>query len=573
MNVLMKNSRHFLLFSGIVLLVVSFFMAFYLNLPTAGRHQISFITHYDGKQEVKLKGSYWAVKDSEYAVLICPGYSCDRQKWRPVADLCVKNGFSTMTFDYTGQGASMGVIGFDNAKTDRIPMQIADAIEELHQLSGVDYDHIILMGHSMGGRSILRLLYDYNNSEAVTTIQKRKIGNVILISPEVNYHYNAQASFFAGTSDAQEEPWMSYSEKNVEGTDVWLFGSSADDIVSDKDVLAIYAHLGGNKAPESGTFTGETVNGTGSRITCSVIGGVLHSYQMYSWRFADMINEALAEISGKSSVYPAKNFCLIYVMWFMTLAGLFCTLTGLSGKKVEMAEEIIPVLGNGRKYLLFKLIMWLPGTVAAVLICCLCVCMPFGSPVMNIPYMCFIAGYGIVMILFYRKGHFPGTSGKLPALAAKVFCDRKEGMKVLLTTAGLCLVVWYVLGASMYRLIPLNFRLFWVLLATILMAAGYYVSGVENDMLRNAGASRWLLTGYNLIQYIPLFLLVGFYLLLKSYSGMIGQAQNMVLMYVFCIPLGGFISRRTGSRLWGAVSTAFLFQTLMITSAALISMF
>ena len=41
---------------------------------------------------------------------------------------------------------------------------------------------------------------------AITTVIKREIGNVILISPEVNYNYNAQASLFAGTSDEFEEP-------------------------------------------------------------------------------------------------------------------------------------------------------------------------------------------------------------------------------------------------------------------------------------------------------------------------------------------------------------------------------
>lgn len=110
-------------------------------------------------------------------------------------------------------------------------------------------------------------------------------------------------------------------------------------------------------------------------------------------------------------------------------------------------------------------------------------------------------------------------------------------------------------------------------LATVLMAVGYYVSGCETDMLDHAGAGTGVKVLYNLITYVPLFLLIGFYLMLRSYSGLIGQVKNMILMYLFCIPLGKYIRKKTGSRLYGAVLTAFLFRTLMITSAALISMF
>lgn len=90
-----------------------------------------------------------------------------------------------MTFDYSGQGASYEKIGFDNAKTDEIPKEINDALTYLHTLSNIDYENIILMGHSMGGRSILRLMYDYNIETANTKVAKKNIKNIILFSPEV----------------------------------------------------------------------------------------------------------------------------------------------------------------------------------------------------------------------------------------------------------------------------------------------------------------------------------------------------------------------------------------------------
>lgn len=558
--------------AGLVCIIISFILAFTLNIPTMQEKTITFDSTY-GDDAVILKGSYWEVDGAEYAVLICPGYSCDRQKWRPMADLFVRNGYTTMSFDYSGQGASAGNIGFDNAKTDNIPVEIDDAAEVLHELSGIDYEHIILVGHSMGGRSILRLMYDYNDPAAQTTVEYKPISNIILMSAEVNYNFNAQASLFAGTTDDAEEPWHSYSAKCLEGVNAYIYGSTADDIVSDEDVLALFARIGGKDAPTSGKFETQQVNELGSKLTLGITGGILHSYEMYSPEFAAYVNDALTDISGTESVYPAWEFLFVYGAWFLGLAGVFLLIRALDKDSTWVAEDSVPVLADAKAFLKRKALMWIPGTVAALIVCCICVCMPFGSPVMNIPYMCFIAGYGLVMLLAYRKGKFKGTAGKLPKLNFKSKASGKEFAVCATVSVLICFFVWYVLRATMYRLIPLNFRLFWVCFAAVLMAVGYYVSGCENDMLDKANASRKVIIIYNLIQYVPLFLLIAFYLVLKSYSGMIGQIQNTILMYIFCIPLGNYIKKRSGSRAIGAVVTAFLFQTLMITSAALISMF
>lgn len=565
----MNSCKKRLIFPGILCIVISFSLLLFLTAPTLGGGQtVTFASHYKDKP-VTLEGSYWA-GSGDYAVLICPGYSCDRQKWRPFADFFVAEGFSTLTFDYSGQGASSGTIGFDNAKTDAIPVQIDDAIEQLHILSGVDYDKIILVGHSMGGRAILRLLDDYNDPNAVTTLTKRSIEDVILLSPEVNYHFNAQASLFAGTSDESEEPWRSFRDECITGTNLYLFGSAADDIVADEDVIAIYQHLGGTNVSEGFVGTASMENKTGSKLHVGITTGVLHSYMMYSPKLVTMVQQALEEITGQTMSYPAGRISLVYAGWFTGLLGLLLTLMGLNAGAQETGDTV-PQLLDARKFLVRKLLLWIPGLIAAFLICCICVVLPFGSPVMNTPYMCSIAGYGLVMCFAYRKGTFRGTEGKLPKLRFRV--TGKGTAICAAVCAGLCFFVWFALRATMYRLIPMNARLFWVVFAAVLMAVGYYVSGCESDMLDAAGASFGVKLAYNLIQYVPLFLLVGFYLWLKSYSGMIGQIQNMILMYIFCVPLGDYIRRKTASRLYGALVSAFLFQTLMITSAALIAIF
>ncbi|MCQ2771134.1 MAG: alpha/beta hydrolase [Clostridia bacterium] len=568
----MKKKKLISLIIGIAMIVSSFVCFLVLNIPTVSEATVSFDSKYKDA-DVVLKGSYWEVDNSEYAVLICPGYSCDRQKWRPMANLLVSNGFTTMSFDYSGQGASLGQIGFDNAKTDAIPVPIDDAIEFLHSKSGIAYDHIILLGHSMGGRSIMRLLYDYNSLEAITKVSKKELNSVIVFSPEVNYNFNAQASLFAGTSDANESPWDTYNATYTKGTNVYIFGSTADDTVREEDCLDMFEHIGGLNVPESGKWFSKQVNEVGSTICVGITGGVLHSYQMYAASFGSFLNEALTDITGHASTYPSWSFHFVYVGWFLALAGILLTLLALNMSSEWVVTDSIPSLINIKQFLLRKLLLWLPGILIAFLVCCVCVVMPFGSPVMNIPYMCFIAGYGLLMFFLYKKGKVKGTEGTIPKISFKITKSKKSVIVCAIICVAICFFVWYVLRSTMYRLIPFNFRLFWVVFATILMSFGYFVSGCETDMLESAGATKVQKFLYNLVQYVPLFLFVSFYLIIGSYSGLIGQAQNMVLMYIFCIPIGNYIKKQTGNRLYGALSSAFLFQTLMITSAALISFF
>ena len=575
----MKHKKNLiLLILGLCSMFISAALIFACSWNTFGGREVYFSSTYK-EDNVTLNGTYFEKKDAEYAVLICPGYSCDRAKWRPMADVFLKNNMSVMTFDYSGQGNSYGRIGFDNAKTDEIPKEIDDAVTYLHEISSIDYENIILMGHSMGGRAILRLMYDYHIEGADTKVTHKDIRSIILFSPEVNYKHNAQASLFASTDDENEYPWKDYSPKAIEGVNVYLYGSTADDVVSDYDILRISEHLTGKTAQESGATYFEETNAYGSKVTVGVTNGVLHSYQMYSPTFAGYVSNSIHGITGKASTYPSFLMSFVYMGWGFGLAGVFLVLTALIARPKPikegeiLVEEKVPEIRNMRSFLLRKFLLWLPGLLMGFLICCLCIVLPFGSPVMNIPYMCCIAGHGLVMLFFYRRGRFKGTLGKLPRPSFKVHSTAKDILECVLASVGLIAFVWFVLKMTMYNLLPYNIRLFWLLFATPLMAVGYYVSSVEGDMLKKANAKWWITLLYNLIQYVALFLFVFFYLAIGSYSGFIGQMQNLVLMYLLTIPLGNYITKKLNNRLYGSLISSFLFQALMITSAAIIAMF
>ncbi len=569
-----KKNSLIVLLTGLGMMLFSLIICILATKETFGGKNLSFDSSYKEKR-VTLKANYYEKKDADYALLLCPGYSCDRAKWRVMMNVVLSSNVSVMTFDYSGQGGSYGKIGFDNAKTDDIPTQIDDALKMLHSLSKIEYENIILMGHSMGGRSILRLMYDYHVVDADTKLEKKNVKNIILFSPEVNYKHNAQASLFASTDDENEYPWKDYSSKAIEGIDVYLYGSTADDVVSSYDILRIGERLADKKTIEEGCIDFVMTNERGGKVTIGVTSLVLHSYQMYSTRFADYLVSSLKNITGREISYPTWIVSCIYIGWIFALVGIFLSLFSLSMKDEKQETDFVAEVEivNMRSFLLNKLFLWIPGLLIGGLICSLCVVLPFGSPVMNIPYMCLIAGYGILLFILYRIGKVKGTSGKMERISFKAKAKRKEIILAILVPCFFSFYVWFILKMTMYNLLPFNIRLFWLVFSTLLMSIGYYVSSYEEDLLKKANAKKSILVLYNLIQYSALFLFVFFYLAIKSYSGFIGQMQNMLLMYALTLPLGNYVKRKIHSRLYGAIVSSFLFQAIMITSAAIISVF
>ncbi|MCQ2431754.1 MAG: alpha/beta hydrolase [Clostridia bacterium] len=548
---------------GLILMLCSLIGIFIINLPTMKEDVLRFDSVYEGRT-TNLEASYYEVSGAGYAALICPGFSCDRQKLRTIADQFVSAGITTMTFDYSGQGASDGVIGFNNAKTNHIPTEIHDALVLLHERSGIPYDHIILAGHSMGGRSILKLF--------TLDFYREPVGAAMLIAPEVDYVFSLQSSIFAGTTDAEEAPWDTYNGQYTAGTDIYLISSTFDDTVSHKSTIELFKRLGGETDKSRGTVTPmiSTINEYGSNISLCVVPGALHSYQMYAPQIKSVLNQAITDFTGIPTHYSPWAAYLLYLLWFIGFAGAYLILGELTPAATVSAGEI-PVLDDFGTFIRRKALLWIPALLVMFLICCISVVMPFGSPVLNIIFMGSIAGYGAVLLLAYRKGRFRGTHGHLPKPTLKI---RRDGLLVTLSVL-VCMVIYmvYAVRTGLYRVMPFNFRtLFWIL-AGGAMTIGYYVSGAETDMLAAAGVSRGKRLLYQLIQYVPILLYTVSYIALGSFSGLVEQMQNLMFMYVFALPLGRFFRIRTGNRLFGAAVTAFVFQAMMLMSTALIAVF
>ena len=531
-----KNNS--LLVIGIALLLCSLAVLFCVGMPTMQGERISFSV-----DETSLHATYYSVEGSQQAVLLCGGFSSDQQMLRPLANLFVKSGISAMTFDYSGHGRSFGTVGFDNATNGQIAKEISSAMEKLCDLSKLEEPskNLIMVGHSMGGRSILELFSGKT---------KPSCKEIILLSPQINYDNNTQSTAFTGVNDAEVEPWKSLCANDLMNIPVTLIGSGSDDIVSTQSMTEIYNRISDRGAQKN--------------VSLTMVDGVLHSYMPYSTQVAKGIFEHLG--MPDTSAFP---LAMTYGAVLVSAIALFMILCVVNTKLENQSETQSIVLVNYKKFIIRKIMIFIPSLIVMVMIACLAVFIPFGAPIMSISFIGGIAGYGIISLLTYHFGKMAGVKGRL-ALRCKI--KHKRNLWIVIAVLVIALLLFdFILGSCLYGLLPLNMRLFWLVVAGAVMSIGFYVGNFESDMLKNSGASLRQVFGYNVVQYLLLFLMAIGYIAIGSYSGLVGLLQNLILMYV-CIFIGNIISKLTNT-LVGSLATGFLFQATILTSTCLMVVF
>jgi alpha-beta hydrolase superfamily lysophospholipase len=108
------------------------------------------------KDGVPLAGwLYHSTASSEHpvAVVLAHQMNSSSWEWRNYAELFAQNGFTTLIFDFRGQGHSYGFLDFNSVGVD-----VETAIK---YLNANGYDQIVCMGASMGGSGCLAASINY----------------------------------------------------------------------------------------------------------------------------------------------------------------------------------------------------------------------------------------------------------------------------------------------------------------------------------------------------------------------------------------------------------------------------
>ena len=503
----------FLIFSA-VLILIGLIGLNSLNQSFSEARQITF-ADYSGSQ---LLGTYIPGSDP-VGVIFLEGFGSDQVALRPAARTFLKSGAHVFTFDFSGHGRSPGALGFDNAATDRLAKQIIAAKDTFKTLSGLDDQQIVYFGHSLGARAALQ----------AAVVDTAPPAALILLGTQVNLGTNVQAEFFTGTSDAELD-WVQSLSAQVPKSHILLLSGEWDDVLTPDAARALYDQLraGGESA---------------SSRQLNIFPSMLHNYEIYSTRILREAEEYLDGL-GLFSTQTKVSLSGYFLFGSSTLLGLVLLLmiapSWLKGPFPILTANSSPTkIIALSKFLWGKLLLWLGALIVGGLLTGIFFLLPFDLPVMNMIYVGFIGGYGLLFLILYLWNKVPGTDGALrlrETLNRETFFFLNRNFWLGLLSWTFILIVLIVLTRSglFYTIAP-NQRLLWLAIFTPFTAIGFWVSERENLMLKtyqdeNSHPKVWPSLLLTLISLTPFFLYTAFLGILGSISGMVGGLQGLIIL-------------------------------------------
>ena len=547
---------------GIVLLLGSLGLLAAGDRALAGAQRFTFV---DPVGE-SLSATYIAGSQPA-GILLLEGFGGDQVALRSLASEFARAGIHVLTFDFSGHGRSPGGLTFDNAATDRLARQVLAARDELARRAGLSPGRILLLGYSMGARTALQ-------AAALDTANPPAAG-LILLGTQVNLATNVQSQFFTGVSDT-DLAWVQDLGPDQPPANLLLISGRWDDVLPPANARLLLQKLAGPQAREGQRY-GLLAEGTARELI--LLDRLLHNYEAISPRVVARAlawaGEALGDDMALPAIAPvaARRIWL----WIGALSGLFLAL--ICGER--WAAAALPALpatpyrievSSVRRFLRAKALLWLPALPLAVLLVGLLFFLPLGVPVVNLIYVGFLGGYGLLLWLLYRLGRMPTTRGRLPFAGRPAAAGRPPALRMLLAlaaTAALLLLTAAFARSGWFYAPPLGERFLWLLLFTPPTALGFWIGLHEMEMLARAAPGRVaprltaLLTGL-----LPFFLWTLLQAAIGSLSGMVAGLQGLVILAL--VLAHGALLQRLASRPWlSALLQALLLYWLIMPQGAL----
>ena len=402
------------------------------------------------------------------------------------------------TFDYSGHGRSQGTIGFDNAQTDTLALQVLAARAKFSALSGLTGSEIILMGHSLGSRVAIQ-----------SAIMDSNVAGLILLGTQINLDTNTQSEFFTGVSDA-DLSWVQNLDGSNPATDILLISGAWDDILTPTAAELLYDKL--------------TITSSSYQRDIKIFDQMLHNYEVYSPRAIsyamNWVNSILTLGFGDLT---ASTMVLRKTLWSIGVPSLFITLVFFNNflklrenpKEEEEISDLAIEIVNPKKFLWGKLILWLLSLPVCIIVAGVLSVIPIGVPVFNMIYVGFIAGYGVFMLLLYRfrkKKLIPGVEGTFSLRRKSNFSIGKFflGLGIVLIVV---VVVTLFANSGIFGLFPMNVRLIWLVIYGLVTIPAYYITSLEQEWITHIEQrhTQMFLSLHTLIGYIPFILMAIMY--------------------------------------------------------------
>ncbi|MHA1346565.1 MAG: alpha/beta hydrolase [Candidatus Heimdallarchaeaceae archaeon] len=575
----------------IILSLVSFLLVFasitVLQVNDSALSNYQTVSMIEPNTGDTLRGKYYP-GTVDVGLMVLEGFGGDHIAMKNILTEFAEFGFHLFAFDFSGHGQSDGSLEFDNAKTDRLANQTLQAKNEFINLSGLNNTEILMLGHSMGARVALQaVLYD-----------PAPVNGLILLGTQLNLDFNAQSSFFTGTKDSELD-WVQGLNAENPQTNVLMISGSWDDILPVESAFLLYEQLTGQQTTN---YNAKFTNTQGKIRDLYIVKNLFHNYEIFSTRVMKKAKEWTVDLmefpAGPINVNATIRRTVFWIIGALSLfsAIIFTILTFDPMKETRLEnDEHEAVIFELRKFLWTKLLLWLGGLPIGALLCGLFILIPIDLPVFNLVYVGFIGGYGILLLTLYLIGKMPGVTGKMRFGFQDLEVEDEELLKkstifkikfkyllnkdgnlvkpVLALLAGAVIItlsslfvntgLWYIFPAS---------RIFWLIVFSFFTAIGFYIGLYEMKMMvRSVGKSKLFLTLSTLIGLAPFFLLAILYLILGSFSGMLGSFNGIVILGL-SITVSILIQKITKNDYITAFIQAFLLQILILPQGVLFAL-
>jgi predicted esterase len=524
----------FLTFLGFVLAVSPILALKFIDRSLADGQIVSF----NDPAGDRLVGTYYPGTQPT-GVLLLEGFGSDQVTMISLASEFARNGWNVFTFDFSGHGRSPGTLTFDNAQTDRLAHQSISALQQFKYQSGLNTEQIFIIGHSLGTRVALQS----------AVLNPEKAAGLVLLGTQVNLSTNVQSEFFTGTTD-NAIPWIQALGPRNPPVPVLLISGAWDDILPPAGAGQLINQLSGSSYVQQDGSNRTTMFSTGNSPVREqhILPLLVHNYEPFSPRVIDTLKMWLNSQTG--SIFPKSSIASFRIWsWITSLLGMFLLLIGaekwVHHVQIEKTNSEVILITNTHHFLWGKLLLWLGALPLAALLGGIFFLIPLGKPVFNLIYVCFIGGYGLLLLALYTGGKMPGIRGKLWSKRIqsnlswnRLLAATSIGMGMLLLTAAFARTGWF-------HVFPLNVRLAWLLIFTPFTALGFWIGLQEAQILPRVPAMQMMLS---LIGLFPFFLYTILMATLGSLSGMIGGVQGVIILSL--VLTFGRLIQVVGQRAW-----------------------
>jgi hypothetical protein len=394
---------------------------------------------------------------------------------------------------------------------------------------------------------------------------------LVLLGTQVNLSTNVQSEFFTGTTDTQL-PWIQSLGPQNPPVPVLLISGAWDDILPPAGAGQLASQLSGSSYAQQEGSDRTTMVSTGNSPVREqhILPLLVHNYEPFSPRVINTVKLWLQSQTGALFTKPSTASFRIK-NWITSLAGMFLLLIGAE-KWVHQGNR----KNHSRCHSDYKYSPLLMGKAAALvgsptpvaaLLGGLFFFLPLGKPVFNLIYVCFIGGYGLLLLALYAGGKMPGVQGKLWSGRFQSDLSWKRLLAATGIAIGMLILTAAFARTGWFYGFPLNVRLAWLMIFTPFTALGFWIGLKEAQIMPRVRGMQLL---HTLIGLFPFFLYTILMAALGSLSGMIGGTQGIIILSLV-ITFGRLI-QVVGQQTWlSAVWMAVLLYWLILPQGVLIN--